>query len=79
MITEIRAPTFIVSGVKASIGRWFKRTSDPVTLREPLVEIMADQMTHELSAPATGVLSSIVLMDGQSVEPGSLLGTITTY
>ena len=79
MVTEIYAPTFIKAGVKASIGRWFKRAGDPVTLHEPLVEIIADQVTHELSASTTGVLSSIVLTDGQSVEPGSLLGTITTY
>ncbi len=79
MKTEIRAPAFVKSDVKASIGRWFKRAGEPVTLHEPLVEIIADQVTHELNAPVTGVLSSVVLTDGQSVEPGNLLGTITTY
>ncbi len=79
MTTEIRAPTFVKSGVQASIGRWFKRAGDPVTLDEPLVEIIANQVTHEVSAPVTGVLSGIVLTDGQSVEPDSLLGTITVY
>ncbi len=79
MVTEIRAPAFVKPGVRVSIGRWFKRPGDPVTLHEPMVEIIADQVTHELSAPATGVLSSITLADGQSVEPGSLLGAITAY
>jgi hypothetical protein len=41
MMTEVRAPT-IAAGASLSIGRWFKRTGDPVTLDEPLVEINAE-------------------------------------
>jgi 2-oxoglutarate dehydrogenase E2 component (dihydrolipoamide succinyltransferase) len=78
-ITEIRAPTTLKLGVQASIGRWFKRNGDPVSVNEPLVEIEIGDTTHEVRAPATGVLSKILLRDGQGVESNVLLGTVTTY
>jgi biotin carboxyl carrier protein len=33
-------------------------------------------MTHEIRAPATGILSKILMKDGGSVDPGTVLGTI---
>jgi 2-oxoglutarate dehydrogenase E2 component (dihydrolipoamide succinyltransferase) len=79
MATEIRVPKIATSAAKASIGRWFKRVGDPVSLDEPLVEIETDGTTVEVPASATGVLSEILLRDGESVTAGTLLGTITEY
>jgi len=72
---EIKVPT-IAGAAKLSIGRWFKRVGDPVTIGEPLVEIDTSNMTHEIRAPATGILGKIWVVDGESVEPGTLVGTI---
>jgi 2-oxoglutarate dehydrogenase E2 component (dihydrolipoamide succinyltransferase) len=77
MTMEIRVPEIAASATSASIGRWFKRVGDPVNLDEPLVEIETDGATVEVPAPATGVLSGIVLTDGQTVVAGALLGTVT--
>ena len=79
MNTEIRVPPIPNAGVKLSIGRWFKRAGDAVTLDEPLVEISTDNITHEIHAPATGVLFERFLQDGASVEVGTLLGTIRQF
>jgi 2-oxoglutarate dehydrogenase E2 component (dihydrolipoamide succinyltransferase) len=79
MTTEIRVPKIGVSAAKASIGRWFKRVGNPVSVNEPLVEIETDGTTVEVTAPATGVLSEILLTDGKTVTAGTLLGTITEY
>jgi 2-oxoglutarate dehydrogenase E2 component (dihydrolipoamide succinyltransferase) len=79
MMTEIRAPVMANTGAKSSIGRWFKRTGDPVTLDEPLVEIDTDKGTREIQAPVTGVLSTISLKDGAFVEAGAVLGTIRQF
>jgi len=76
MAAEIRVPKIGSSVTKASIGRWFKRIGDPVSLDEPLVEIETDGTTFEVSASATGVLSDILLKDGETVKAGNLLGTI---
>ena len=78
MVTEIRAPTILKSSMTPSVGRWFKRVGDPVTLDEPLVEIDTDNVTQEVRAPVTGVLSAIMVKDGGSVEQGKLLGTVTS-
>jgi len=77
MTTEIRVPGIAASATRASIGRWFKRVGDPVSLHEPLVEIETDGTTVEVAAPATGVLSGIDLTDGETVKAGALLGTVT--
>jgi 2-oxoglutarate dehydrogenase E2 component (dihydrolipoamide succinyltransferase) len=79
MKTEIRVPTIPNAGSRLSIGRWFKRAGDPVTLDEPLVEINAGDVTHELRAPVTGVLSEILHKDGATVEAGTVLGTISQF
>jgi 2-oxoglutarate dehydrogenase E2 component (dihydrolipoamide succinyltransferase) len=79
METEIRVPKIGTSEIQASIGRWFKRVGDPVSLNEPLVEIETDGTTIEVPASATGVLSAILLTDGKTVKVGTLLGTITEY
>jgi pyruvate/2-oxoglutarate dehydrogenase complex dihydrolipoamide acyltransferase (E2) component len=75
MGTEIRVPK--IAGVSnLSVGRWFKRVGDPVSIGEPVVEIDTYSMTREIQAPVTGVLSKILVRDGGTVEPGTVLGTI---
>jgi pyruvate/2-oxoglutarate dehydrogenase complex dihydrolipoamide acyltransferase (E2) component len=75
-MTEIAVPTIPGAGAKLSIGRWFKRVGDPVTVHEPLVEIDTDNVTHEIRTPVTGVLAKILVKDGGTVEPGTVLGMI---
>ena len=79
MAMELRVPKIAASATKASIGRWFKRVGDPVSVDEPLVEIETDGTTVEVTASATGVLSEILLRDGESVKADTLLGTIDEY
>jgi len=75
MGTEIRVPT-IDGALNLSVGRWFKRIGDPVTMGEPVVEIDTYTLTHEIQAPVTGILSKIFVGDGGSVGPGTVLGRI---
>ena len=75
MGTEIKVPK-IAGASRLSVGRWFKSVGDPVSLGEPVVEIETYNLTHEIQAPATGILSKVLVKDGGSVEPGTLIGTI---
>jgi len=50
--------------------------ADPVTVDEPLVEIDTDNVTHEIRAPVTGLLSKILVKDGGTFEAGTLVGMI---
>ena len=77
MATEIRVPTLGESVSEATIGRWFKKAGDTVQADEPLCELETDKVTLEVNAPAAGVLAEITAKDGETVEPGGLLGQIT--
>jgi 2-oxoglutarate dehydrogenase E2 component (dihydrolipoamide succinyltransferase) len=77
MVTEILVPTDLNSDIKLSVGRWFKHIGDPVTRDEPLVEIDTDNVTREIRASVTGILSNVLVRDGGSVDHSTLLGTIT--
>jgi 2-oxoglutarate dehydrogenase E2 component (dihydrolipoamide succinyltransferase) len=78
METKIPVPIGL-SAANSSVGRWFKRVGDPVSIAEPLVEIESDNITIEVLAPATGVLSEVLLRDGQSVVGSGTLGSITEF
>lgn len=77
MATEIKVPTLGESVTEATIAKWFKQPGEAVTADEPLVELETDKVTVEVPAPASGVLESIVVKDGETVEVGALLGTLT--
>ncbi|WP_108682589.1 2-oxoglutarate dehydrogenase complex dihydrolipoyllysine-residue succinyltransferase [Methyloceanibacter sp. wino2] len=76
MTTEIRVPTLGESVVEATVGQWFKQAGEAVAADEPLVELETDKVTVEVPAPAGGVLSEIVVKEGDTVEVGALLGSI---
>ena len=75
-MAEIKVPTIAGAGGRLSIGRWFKRVGDPVSIGEPVVEIHTYNLTHEIRAPATGILSKVLVKDGGYVESGTVVGTI---
>ncbi|MBB2960407.1 2-oxoglutarate dehydrogenase complex dihydrolipoyllysine-residue succinyltransferase [Methylobacterium sp. R2-1] len=76
MATDILVPTLGESVSEATIGRWFKKPGDTVTADEPLVELETDKVTLEVNAPAAGQLGEILVKDGETVEPGAVLGSI---
>ncbi len=76
MATEIRVPTLGESVAEATVGTWFKKAGDAVAADEILCELETDKVTVEVPAPAAGVLSEIVANEGDTVEPGGLLGNI---
>ena len=76
MATEIRVPTLGESVTEATVGQWYKQAGDAVTADEPLVELETDKVTVEVPAPASGVLSEIVVKAGDTVAVGSELGAI---
>ena len=76
MASEIRVPTLGESVTEATVGRWMKSKGDAVAIDEPLVELETDKVSVEVPAPAAGVLASIDVEEGDTVEVGALLGAI---
>ena len=77
MATDIKVPTLGESVTEATIARWFKKPGDAVKVDEPLVELETDKVSVEVPAPASGVIESILVKEGETVGVGALLGTLT--
>jgi len=77
MATEIKVPTLGESVTEATVGKWFKKAGDAVAADEPLVELETDKVTIEVPAPAAGTLDEIVVKEGETVNVGALLGSIS--
>jgi 2-oxoglutarate dehydrogenase E2 component (dihydrolipoamide succinyltransferase) len=76
-MTEIRVPTLGESVTEATIGKWFKKPGDAVSVDEPLVELETDKVSIEVPAPSAGTLAELVAKEGETVAVGALLGQIT--
>jgi len=76
MAQEIRVPTLGESVTEATVGQWFKKSGEHVNEDEPVVELETDKVTVEVPAPVSGVISSISVQEGETVEVGALLGAI---
>ncbi len=76
MAQEIRVPTLGESVTEATVGQWFKKSGEQVNEDEPVVELETDKVTVEVPAPVSGVISSIAVKEGETVEVGALLGAI---
>jgi 2-oxoglutarate dehydrogenase E2 component (dihydrolipoamide succinyltransferase) len=60
----------------ATVTRWLKREGEYVAAGEPLVEVEAEKANHELEAPVTGVIESIVAAEGDEIKVGDTLVVI---
>src|SRR5687767_2966144 len=76
MGTEIRVPALGESVTEATVAQWLKAEGEPVTEDEPVGELETEKVTLEVPAPASGVLSSISVKTGETVNIGALLGAI---
>ena len=76
MATEIRVPTLGESVTEATIARWMKKEGETVNADEPIVELETDKVSVEVPAPGAGVLASIAVQEGETVEVNALLGSI---
>ncbi len=77
MATDIKVPTLGESVTEATVGKWFKKAGDSVAVDEPLVELETDKVTVEVPSPAAGTLDEITVKEGETVNVGALLGSIS--
>ena len=76
MAQKITVPTLGESVTEATVSKWLKSKGEKVSADEPLVELETDKVNVEVPSPTNGVLGSIVVKEGETVNVGSLLGTI---
>ena len=76
MSEKITVPTLGESVTEATVSKWLKSQGEQVLADEPLVELETDKVNVEVPSPTSGVLGSITVKEGETVNVGSLLGTV---
>ena len=76
MSEKIIVPTLGESVTEATVSKWLKSQGESVSADEPLVELETDKVNIEVPSPMNGVLGSITVKEGETVNVGSLLGTV---
>ena len=76
MSEKIKVPTLGESVTEATVSKWLKSQGDKVIADEPIVELETDKVNVEVPAPSNGILGSISVKVGETVNVGSLLGII---
>ena len=77
MDEKILVPVLGESITEATVAKWLKKEGDAVQADEAIVELETDKVNLEVPSPIDGVLSEINSKDGETVEVGALLGTIS--
>ena len=76
MAEKITVPTLGESVTEATVSKWLKSKVEKVSADEPLVELETDKVNVEVPSPISGVLGNITVKEGETVNVGSLLGTV---
>jgi len=77
MIEKILVPVLGESITEATVAKWLKKEGDSVEVDEAIVELETDKVNLEVPSPIDGILTEINSKDGETVEVGALLGTIS--
>ena len=77
MSEKILVPVLGESITEATVAKWLKKEGDAVEADEAIVELETDKVNLEVPSPIDGVLSKINSKDGETVEVGALLGSIS--
>ena len=75
-MTNIVVPTLGESVSEATVAQWLKKEGEAVKADEPIVELETDKVTLEVPAPADGVIATITVGEGETVEVGAVLGAM---
>jgi pyruvate dehydrogenase E2 component (dihydrolipoamide acetyltransferase) len=73
---DVVMPQMGVSVSEGTITKWLKQQGEQVEADEPLLEISTDKVDTEVPSPGTGVLSEILVQEGQTVDVGTKLAVI---
>ena len=76
MPNQILVPSLGESITEATVSKWLKQVGEKVDSDEPLVELETDKVNVEVPSPLSGILSSIKVKEGDTVEVGAVLGFV---
>jgi len=75
-MANVVMPQMGESIAEGTIVRWIKKVGDSVDRDEPLFEISTDKVDAEIPSPSAGVLTEIMVKEGETVPVNSVVAII---
>ena len=76
MATTVTMPQLGETVTEGTILRWAKKVGDQVAVDEILLEISTDKVDTEVPSPAAGVVTELLVGEGETVAVGTALAVI---
>ena len=74
---DVTMPQLGETVTEGTITKWMKKVGDSVALDEILFEVSTDKVDSEVPSPAAGVISEIVVQEGDEAAVGAVLAKIS--
>ena len=75
-MVDINVPNVGESVSEVTIATWFKKVGDFVKKDETIVELETDKAAQELVSPQDGVLTEIIVSEGENAVIGALIARL---
>jgi 2-oxoglutarate dehydrogenase E2 component (dihydrolipoamide succinyltransferase) len=75
-IVDVVMPQMGVSVSEGTITKWLKTVGDAIAADESLLEISTDKVDTEVPSPSAGVVTEILVQEGETVTVGTVLARI---
>jgi len=76
MATDVIMPKVDMDQETGTVAQWLKKEGDEVKQGETILEIETDKVAIEVEAPATGILSGILVDEGETVPIATTIAYI---
>src|SRR6266705_676663 len=73
---DVVMPQMGVSVSEGTVTKWLKNEGEAIEADEPLLEISTDKVDTEVPSPGSGVVSEILVPEGETVAVGTVLARI---
>ncbi len=74
---DVAVPAMGESVAEGTLSTWMKKPGDKISKDETLVEIETDKVAVEVPSPVDGILSEILVQEGETVEIGTVIARVS--
>src|SRR5262245_30278399 len=75
-MADVTMPQLGETVTEGTITKWFKKVGDTVAEDEVIFEVSTDKVDSEVPSPAAGVVTEILVQEGETVDVGTRLAVI---
>lgn len=76
MAIDVTLPQMGESILEGTVTKWLKKVGDRVNRDESLFEVSTDKVDSEIPSPTDGILTEILVPEGQTVKVGTVVAVV---